>query len=445
MTSPNCGSPGTTTTISSPAQAIVLSPCSTYTGSIAVATSYQGELGFLGIKTITESLIASNSLTLTSLLSGDLETIGTSFVASSLTAITNISFPALKSAPVLRLEDLGPVLSRVNISRYDGPGNVTISQTWIENLDATCFAPTTLDSLTITQNQQLSIVDLASLAGTVNNLTIAQNSGDPAVNLSNVKASTNGVYLNQISTLDLNSLESVGSGGLSISASTMEALDLPSLTNTSSLFISQNSALASINLQHLHTITGSSSSQQQAASNQTSSALTIANNTLLTGEISLPSLSTLSGSASIIGNFTSLSLPQLQSLKSTFLLQSTANISSTCDHLTALTLTNTTSKSNSSQNITCIYPGHTPASASTEQPLTTASIAAASTAGLMLLFGLIACIILCFRRQKKKRREKEMEMRHMQSRSWRTLEEERKMMRAWPMYQGANNSTVGGF
>ena len=426
----SCGVAGSTLTITNAAQALGLRACPTYTGTIAVATSYQGDLGISGVKHITESLDASSAPMLTAFESMDLESISSSLSISSLTAIANISFPALLSVPVLTLNNLGPVLSAVNFTSING-GNVTFQQTWIEKLDATSFQPTTLDNLVITQNHELVLVDLSSLTGSVGSIVISQNVGSPDVNLSNVNAVSNTLFLNQISSVDLSSVSITGS--VSISQSSITDLTLSELSAVNTLAVDNNAALTKLSLPHLQTISGTP--------NSTNPALSIANNTLLTGEIPLPVVTSIAGNASLVGTFYSISLPQLASFQTVMTLQSTQDINSTCQYFSGMSSGSPTGGKLVPGGVNCIFPGSAPAPPKQEHSFKYLGAAIGTILGFLIVLAAIVGFVL---RARHRRTAKEIEARKELARNMRKREKDRSRARKWPGY-GDPLSGQGGY
>jgi len=426
----SCGVAGTTLTITNAAQALGLRACPTYTGSIAVATSYQGDLGIFGVKHITESLSASNAPMLTTFESMDLESIGSSLSAGSLTAIANISFPALQSVPVLTLSNLGPVLSAVNFTSMNG-GNVTFQQTWIENFDATSFQPTTLDNLVITQNHELDLVDLPSLTGSVGSIVISQNAGSPNVNLSNVNAVSESLFLNQLSTVDLTSIGNAGS--VSISQSSITDLTLPKLSTVNTLAVNNNPVLNTLSLPQLQTISGTP--------NSTDPALSIANNTLLAGEITLPVITSIAGNAAIVGSFYTVSLPQLASFTTTMTLQSTQDINSTCQYFSGMSSGSPSGGKLVPGGIDCIFPGSTPPPVVKENSFKYVGAAIGAILGFIIILAAVVGFVL---RARHRRRAREIEAQKEKARNMRKYEKDKMRARRWPGY-GDPRTGRGGY
>jgi hypothetical protein len=430
----SCGTAGATTTISNAGQALLLRICPTYTGSIAVATDYSGEFGLFGVKVITESFIARNAPMVSSLQSFDLESVGNSLIADTLQAIQNITLPTLSSAPVVYINSLGPVISQVNLTSWNGPGNVTIAQTWIDSLDSTTFRPTTLDNLSITQNRKLGNIDLALLNGSITNLVITQNGAMPILNLPNLEAVEQSLAITQVSMLNLDTLQSTGD--LSIGSSSISQLNLPKLSNTHTLAINNNFNLTTISVPALETLSSDTA-------NASSATLTIANNNILTGSVTLPVLTTVRGGASISGNYYSISLPQLSSFTDTMMLQSTQDINSTCMYFSSLTTSATNDKLVPS--ISCIYPGM-PVAKPPHQLSKTVIVALVAVAAFILLSGIAAVILFTMVwSSRKKRRAQVNELRKRKARHSLQARREKNRARRWPGYGEQANANAGGF
>merc|ERR1711977_554688 len=106
------------------------------------------------------------------------------------------------------------------------------------------------------------------------------------------------------------------SGSLGFYESSFETLNLPNLTEVGgTLAINTNSRLNNITAPVLERVTGG---------------VQVQNNTVLE-EITFPALTTVTGATDMYGNFTSVSLPALKDNRGAFNLQSTADISSSCN------------------------------------------------------------------------------------------------------------------
>lgn len=103
-TSTSCGSLGSTTTIRSQANALAISSCTVYQGSIAVATDVSIYIiTFDGIRDILGNLVVEDIRGLTTLGGNDLQSINGNFTMFNDTLLSTLRFPNLISVGIISI------------------------------------------------------------------------------------------------------------------------------------------------------------------------------------------------------------------------------------------------------------------------------------------------------------------------------------------------------
>ncbi|KAK5173237.1 cell wall protein Ecm33 [Saxophila tyrrhenica] len=161
-----------TTTISNTAQASALSSCTTFSGSVAVATDVSGDLRFDVPKKITGDLVVDKNRVLTSLFIDDLGEIGGGFVLGDFPALSRFRLWSLTIVGTIDWHDL-PKIGANETGWYDWwhVKNMSIVRTTIPSISA--WQLDSLDNLEIMDNWGLYWVDLG--VETISHLHIASN------------------------------------------------------------------------------------------------------------------------------------------------------------------------------------------------------------------------------------------------------------------------------
>ncbi|KAI7002295.1 hypothetical protein KC366_g19313, partial [Hortaea werneckii] len=95
-----------TTTIQNGGDASAIASCSTFSGSIAIATGVGGDINMDGIQKIEGSLEAKNVSQLTGLSSGTLEVITDSFTLNEVSLLSTLNFARLTDVSKVEWEGL---------------------------------------------------------------------------------------------------------------------------------------------------------------------------------------------------------------------------------------------------------------------------------------------------------------------------------------------------
>jgi len=301
-----------TATVQNGGDASALASCTTFSGSIAIATQATGDITFPGIETITGSLTAPNGQNVTSISAPNLATIGQALDLEQLTNVNALNFPNLTGVGSLQFLHLGPTLQSLGwTTGLKTVGMLNIQDTFLQNLNGINL--TTASGITIANNQYLTDINipLTSLSGGLN---LNANAAGKAVATFGNLTTAGSIAISNCSSVNLMQLVNT-TGSFAITSNSFTNLTLPAFTGSNGLIINNNNQMTSLSLPVYSKDAGS---------------LNIQNNTGLTGSISMPMLTNVAGAANFIGAFNNLSTPELNTILGACVITSTADISSVC-------------------------------------------------------------------------------------------------------------------
>nr|POF16518.1 cell surface gpi-anchored protein [Quercus suber] len=293
-----------TTTIQSQGDATALAGCSTFSGSIALATGTVGQIALDGIEEITGSLTATNVSGLASLSGDSLATIDDTFELADLTGLTNVEFPKLTAVKTITWTAL-TALQQLNMAaEVQMAESVDIEDTMLTTL--TGINLMSIDTLTLVSNRFLNDITM-HLGNVSSSLRLGSNGPKAAASFPNLKWA-NTLDLQNLTSIEIPSLEAVN-GSLYFSANFFSSISAPNLTTIGGgLNIVDNANLTNVSMPELTTIT---------------QAFVVANNSQLAVVDDFGSLATISGTLDFYGVFTDVELPALKDVEGAFTLVST--------------------------------------------------------------------------------------------------------------------------
>jgi hypothetical protein len=300
-----------TATISSQADATALaSSCSTYSGSIAIASSVAGSIDISGIQQITGDLICLGAVNLTSLSGSTLSAIGGSMTLTSLTIMSTLNFPSLTSVSALTWTTLN-ALQQLS---FGTTGITKAATVFITDTALTTLAGInlmTVGSMEITNNAYLRTIS-TNVANITQSLIISANGPNLNLTFPALTFAYN-MTVRNVSSLMIPALSAINTT-FGVYGSSMTSVMAPNLTTvgTDLVFVA-DASLTNISMPALKTVGGG---------------VLIANNTGLLSIDGFPLLSS-AASISLSGNFTNATLPSLTDVKGTFNAQSSGNFSCT--------------------------------------------------------------------------------------------------------------------
>ncbi|KAF2707057.1 GPI-anchored cell wall organization protein Ecm33 [Pleomassaria siparia CBS 279.74] len=306
-----CSTSGTAT-IQNQGDASAIASCSTFSGNIAIATSYSGNLALDGVQVIKGDLTAEDNPNLGQ-LSGDSVTSIQNFNLQNVTGLNTVTFPLLTSVKTLKWISAS-VLQNLNfnaeISQAQG---VDIENTILSSLEGINLE--TVGDVKIVNNRFIESIEM-KVTNITGALVFEGNAPALAVKLNSLKAANN-LTFQACKSVEVASLATLNDS-LVLLKNTFESFSAPNLTKIgNSLIVNDNANMTNLTFPALTTI---------------SKAIQVANNTEFTEFEALPKLKTVGANLDIHGNFSKLEIPSLTDVTGAFNIQSTGDIQSTCDN-----------------------------------------------------------------------------------------------------------------
>ena len=274
-----------TTTIQNGGDATALASCTTFSGSVAIATSVADDIALGGnLKKIDGDLVVKSNSNIRRLGSTSLETISGKFTLNDVSQLAGLTFPALTEVSELTLLGLPNLRAlQFNLTKAD---KLDIENTKLQNLDGIDLEE--VESIIIANND-----DIDSIQMQVTNITsfIVLSFNNAMVNVSFPKLeSANNISFRAIGSLNIPSLSKINSGSFGLFESdNLESLSAPNLTTIDgALVIDNNKNLKNISFASLTDVGAN---------------LQIANNTNLHQLDGLPKLKNVGAALDMSGNF----------------------------------------------------------------------------------------------------------------------------------------------
>jgi len=315
QTTTSCAA-ASTFTIQNGGDASALSSCSTFSGSLALATGVAGNIAIPGVQVITGSFEAiGNGSGLSSLSAPALSSIGQDFTLNGLTGLTTLDMPMLGSADTIMWNAL-PGLQTANTA-INMTSSLVITNTGLTTLQGIDLLQA--DTITIADNLHLTKVNMP-LDHVKTQLTISSNGMQLEVDLPDLLwAGT--ISVRNASSVSIPSLSAVNQS-LGFYGNFFQSLSAPNLTRVgATLAFVSNDQLANLTLPQLTTIVGG---------------LQVANNSALTAIDGFSALKDINGAALLTGVFKNVSFPAIQEVQGTFTLLSTENITDDCSYFQSI-------------------------------------------------------------------------------------------------------------
>ncbi|KAK7190793.1 hypothetical protein DPSP01_006604 [Paraphaeosphaeria sporulosa] len=302
-----------TSTIQNGGDATAIASCTTYSGSIAVATGLADDIALDGnLKKIDGDLVLESNSDIKRFGSSSLQSISGKLTLNDVSQLAALSFPALTEVDELTLKGLPNLRAlEFNLTKAD---KLDIENTKLQNLDGIDLDE--VSSIFIANND-----DIASIEMQVTNITefITLSFNNAMVNVSFPKLeSANNISFRAIGSLNIPVLSKINSGSFGVFESdNLESVSAPNLTKIDgALVIDNNKGLKNISFASLTDVGAN---------------LQIANNTNLHQIDGLPKLKNVQAALDMSGNFSKVETPSLDYVKGVFNLQSTGDIGTVCD------------------------------------------------------------------------------------------------------------------
>lgn len=273
-----------TTTIQNQGDAMALSTCLTYSGSIAIATGTTDDIALDGIRRITGSLTAKNVSNMVSLSGDSLSQIDDSFSLTDIQILSTLNFPSLTDVDTVDWLGLPNLQGLSFTSQLQRVSSLSIQNTELGSLEGIDLQE--VDTFIVANNPYLN--DITMQLGNVSTaLSLEANGRDVRVSFPNLEWAYNMTFRN-CSSVDIQSLASLN-GSLGFYSNYFDSISAPNLTNVGGgvAFVS-NAPLTNISFPELIQVNGG---------------LQIANNSHLETINGFPRLQRVGGAIDFNGEF----------------------------------------------------------------------------------------------------------------------------------------------
>lgn len=291
-----------------------LASCKTISGDLLI-TGALGNAALANVQEIDGSLTINNATNLVNFAADSLQKISGSLNLQSLTVLSSASFGSLETVDSIKLVTL-PAIDTFTTNLKTAK-SIYISDTSLQSIDSFAVLRE-VDVFNINNNKYLSSVK-SSLQTVSDALQFSFNGDSTSIVFDNLIWANN-ITLNDVANASFASLASVNAS-LGFINNSLTSIELSNLTSVGQTFtIASNDDLTDVNFSNLTTVGGG---------------FVIANNTKLRNIDSFNKVSTIGGALNVVGNFTSLDLSSLKSVRGGANVQtSSGNFS--CDPLKKL-------------------------------------------------------------------------------------------------------------
>ena len=301
-----------TTTLQNSGDATALASCSTFSGSIAIATGTSDDIVISGVKVLNGNLVASKNADIKRIGASELEQLNGDLVLDELTRLNGIDFPKLKKVNTLKWNAL-PNLQAIGFTAtVEEAKSIDIQNTGLRSLQGINIVKA--EKLKIANNGYINEITM-QLGNVSNALDFSDNNKAVKVDLPNLIWATN-LTFRFCGSVSMPSLAKLN-GSLGLYNNDFQSFSAPNLTEVGeALAIVGNDQLNNLTFPLLTKITDN---------------LQIANNSQLMSIDGLPVLKSIGGAFDVSGNMSKVETPKLDNVKGAFNLQSSDNITSACD------------------------------------------------------------------------------------------------------------------
>jgi hypothetical protein len=271
-------------TVQNAGDASALATCSTFSGSIAVATGTSDPINFPQVKVITGDLSVLNAPNVTTIGADTLTSIGGDFTVNNCQILSSLSFPFLTSVGSLSLQAL-PNLNGLGFSaNVASAKTLNIQNTFLATLDGINLQK--VDSIYIANNRLLQDISF-QVSNIAQSLVLESNGDRLTASFPNLQTASN-LTFRSCPSVSIPSLANV-TGSLGFYENTMTSISAPNLTLVGgTLAVNTNTQLTNITFPILKTIGGG---------------FQVQNNTKLT-QVSFPQVQSIGGALDFYGAFT---------------------------------------------------------------------------------------------------------------------------------------------
>jgi len=300
-----------TLTVQNAGDATAIASCSTYSGSIAIATGTTDDIVLSGVKKITGNLFASDNKAMKRISASDLETLDGELHLDGLTALRAVDMPKLKTIDSIKWNALPNLQTLGFTAEVEQAKKVDIQNTGLRSLKGINIQK--VDTVFIANNGYIDTIAM-QLGNVSTSLTLADNNKDVKVQLPNLIWASN-LTFRFCGSVEVPSLKTLN-GSLGLYNNGFKSFSAPNLTSVGqALAFVANDQLSNLTFPLLKKIQGN---------------LQIANNSALQTIDGFPNLESISGAFDLSGNMSDVETPKLNDVAGAFNLQSTDNVTAAC-------------------------------------------------------------------------------------------------------------------
>lgn len=297
-----------TTTVQNQGDVAAMTTCSTFSGSIAIATGTTEDIALSGIKHLAGNLVAPPNANIRRISANDLVNITGEMNLDGLTRLNGVDFPQLKNVSSIKWNALPNLQSIGFTAQVEAAKKIVIENTAVRNLKGINIVQAEL--LKIANNQFVSEIKM-QLGNVSNSLDFSDNNKGVEIELTNLIWANN-LTFRSTGSIMVPSLMKLN-GSLTLSKNGFESFAAPNLTEVGeAIAIVGNDKMKNISFPLLTKVNDN---------------LQIANNSALEEVDGFPELKSIGGAFDISGNMTEVDTPKLDNVAGAFNFQSSENIS----------------------------------------------------------------------------------------------------------------------
>jgi hypothetical protein len=309
--SPGACSVSGTTTVQNAGDATAMASCSTFSGSIAVATGTTDDISLAGIKVLNGNLVAQPNSQIKRIGASDMTEITGEMNLDGLTRLNGVDFPKLKKVKAIKWNALPNLQSIGFTASVEEAKSIDIQNTAVRSLQGINIVQA--ETLFIANNGYISEIKM-QLGNVSKLLDFSDNNKAVSVELPNLIWATN-LTFRSCGSISVPSLMKLN-GSLGIYNNGFESFSAPNLTEVGeALAIVGNDKMNNLTFPMLTKISDN---------------LQVANNSALEKFDGLPVLESIGGAFDVSGNMTEVTSPKLNSVLGAFNIQSSENITESC-------------------------------------------------------------------------------------------------------------------
>jgi ribosomal protein L28 len=301
-----------TMTVQNAGDASAVATCSTFSGSIAIATGTTDDISFGGIKVLNGNLVAPANANIKRIGATDLEQLNGEMNLDGLTRLNGVDFPKLKKVNSIKWNALPNLQSIGFTASVEQAKKVDIQNTAIRSLTGINIQQA--ETLKIANNGYINDITM-QLGNVSSSLDFSDNNKAVKVSLPNLIWASN-LTFRFCGSVSVPSLAKLN-GSLGLYNNGFESFSAPNLTEV-------GEALAIVGNDQLNNLTF-------PLLTKINDDLKITNNSALMTVDGLPLLKSIGGAFDISGNMTKVETPALNSVIGAFNIQSSDNVTASCD------------------------------------------------------------------------------------------------------------------